>query len=1318
MGKPSAKTQVVEYLMSIHIGVSHSLDAITGVYVNEKEAWSGRSEDQEEILINKPDLFGGQTKEGGLKGYMVHLPGREDQVMPDNLAARYGRTSETSPAYRGLTSLFFVGGGAVVSGQTNPALEYWGLEDIVPLAQQNAGGAGFSWSYNSPIIAQNVWVRGERKSKTPLNQAHVMIGPDSNPAHIIAECLINSAWGMGASPSTLDLTSFNQAAATLAAENFGMSLKWMRQAKIEDFIGEIQDHIQGARYLNPRTGLWELRLLRDDYDVSSLRTIDATNAKLTNYRKRLWGETGNQVTVTFTDSATEEEASVTFEDLGAIASQGSVVNISRNYYGIRNADLAYRVAQRDTRAASAPLVTATAEVDRSFWDVGMYDVVLLNWPEKHINNLVMRVMNVDRGEDGRGAIRLSLLEDVFSLEKPPVASPQSPGWENPGRPPEPIDAVEVITLPSYFSQSADLQTAAIDLEYPEVLAAVLAYQENPDVRSYALYAEEIGPGGTPVFRSHGAKSIIERTVLPTGMLWATESRLDDAVVLNRVRGPRVGGFVFLGAGSDANMEICQITGFDEVEREWILSRGVLDTVPRSWPAGTPAWFVNIGASIVDEVALRSLSETVEFKILPRTSQGVLPLEDAEIVSDTMTARPHLPLRPANVKVNGLAVGVIDGSAATELLITWSTRNRLLEDGQVVAWAAGSVAPEYEQGTVVSVYDQGGNLVYEQWGLWTEQQLTLQRSWFNRYSSITIRVSSRRRDLDSLQAHAFVVTGLPADPGAPLPPTPPLPGPPPSPDPAPAAGAWSATGSQFIVENGEVAASTPAILVSGQRDRPTAVGLVVRYTRAAPEPVDWFYLPELALDDQPTQTGTTAVAPQTTYTVEVAYRSASNILSAWRSLGNVTTGQAIAQNVTRIGGRTAAEAVEAIEAIAELGDGSIERARQRIASIRSGNENLAVSAFHAAADLAARRDYTDIRTKIDAEWVGAYAKRRTEELFTETEALALDTTVLAVAIDDANASILDAMLVAATADEAIVELLTAAQAEIDDNYAAFLDEVTLTTTRFDAQATSITALETQVDDAFAAISSEATVRSSQHNAQASLINTLFVDVGGLEGSISFYASALADLEDGVDLMYGFALNSNGDVVGMRAGISGGVGSLLFVAEEIGFVDPSGLYPKYIFSYSGSQLHLTNTVVDGNLVVNGSISGQKILGGAVTNVEAYENAGVMGLTVGVENTHLSFDYVSEGGAHVLQNYVEIGTTGSGAAGSVMRLYCNSVLVGYASIYCPGSWGGTGVSFPVKHVPGPGTKNYAVTYQATTGSGPSRANRSLSVLMELKK
>lgn len=1327
MGKSgSAQQQVTEYLLSVQIGVGYSLDAITGIYVNEKEAWTGESTTLEEIQINQPQLFGGPQQEGGLQGYVVHLPGRDDQVMPDNLAARFGLTSETCPANRGTTTLFFVGGGAVTRGASDYG-QFGDSQDNVPLADQGATNTGFSWSYNNPAIAQTVWVKGRRApgngpgSQVILNPDLAMVGVDANGAHIVCECLTNTSWGMGEPGSRIDTDSFNAAAQTLSDEQFGLSMKWTRSTDIESFINEVLDHIQATLFLNPRTGLWTLKLYRDDYDISQLVTIDPSNAVLTNYQKALWGEAGNQVVVTWTDPTTEDDATITAEDLGALNSQGgSPVSVARNYYGIRNAGLALRVAQRDVRSASAPLLSATVEVNRKLWAAQPAGVCILNWPKKKIFNLVMRITNVSRGMPGSGKMKLTLLEDVFSLAKPPVTSPQNPQGTDPGQEPDPVDAVEIITLPAYFSLSAALQTAAVDLEYPEVLAAVLADSANTDVRSYGLFAETVTPDGGSTFVSHGSKSLVGRSVLPAPYAWGAQTQLDDGLVLNRVRGPQVGGFVFFGAGSDANMEIAQVISFDKDTRKWTLSRGILDTVPRSWSTGTPIWFVNPGTRIVDEVSLKSAGEMVDYKLLTRTSKGVLALADADTVVETMTARPHLPLRPANVKVNGHAAGSFDGGAVDTLSVTWATRNRTLEDGQVVAWDAGTIAPEYEQATVVTVFDQDGHSVYEQ-RLWTEQSLDLMRSWFDRYTAITIRVTSRRRDLDSLQGYEIGVTGLANNPAAPLPPEAPDPGPAPSPDPAPIVGAWAATGTEFtLAEGGEVQAAVPAILVSGARDRVTAVGLIVRYakTGGTGDP-DWFYLPEVALDDQPTQSATTAVSPGTQYDVQVAYQSASNILSEWRDLGNVTTGQVIANQVTRIGGYTAQEAVDAIEAIAALGDGSTERAKQRLEDLRSGNTDLAVSAFWAAADLAARRNYTDLRTQIDGGWIGTYVKQQVDQISDDISALVTETDTLGVAVAGANASILDAKTIAASGDEALADLITAAEAQIGSNYAEFLDEKTLNVTKFDAEATARQALAVTVGNVSSSVTTEATARASGDSANASLITSLSATVGSLSGSVTTYASAVASLSDGVELIYGFALDSNGHVVGLRAGISGGVGSLLFVSDEFGFVDESGANPKYVFAYDGTDIKLVNTVIDGSLLVHGTITGDKIVGGAVTTITTTGDTGPnTALSTGSAVEVASLGVTSLGGAH--QITVEVDVHGNTAdAGVVVQLKRDGTNVGQQRTFpVPGSFS-CGRTMMFYDTPGAATHTYSVVCQLSGGSGGGVIAHLASITsMELKK
>lgn len=104
-----AKMRVASYYMSIHFGICHGpVDAIEAIYCGEKKAWEGSFAGPGRIGISKRKLFGGEKKEGGLSGTVYVLPGGPDQVMPEDVAARVGLTPRSMPAYRGITSLFFL----------------------------------------------------------------------------------------------------------------------------------------------------------------------------------------------------------------------------------------------------------------------------------------------------------------------------------------------------------------------------------------------------------------------------------------------------------------------------------------------------------------------------------------------------------------------------------------------------------------------------------------------------------------------------------------------------------------------------------------------------------------------------------------------------------------------------------------------------------------------------------------------------------------------------------------------------------------------------------------------------------------------------------------------------------------------------------------------------------------------------------------------------------------------------------------------------------------------------------------------------------
>ena len=100
-----------------------------------------------------------------------------------------------------------------------------------------------------------------------------------NPAHIIHECLTDQLWGMGTPVAALDDAAFREAADTLFDESFGLSMIWVRQTSIENFVQEVLDHINAVLFSDPATGLLTLKLIRNDYVEADLPIIDTEQCR-------------------------------------------------------------------------------------------------------------------------------------------------------------------------------------------------------------------------------------------------------------------------------------------------------------------------------------------------------------------------------------------------------------------------------------------------------------------------------------------------------------------------------------------------------------------------------------------------------------------------------------------------------------------------------------------------------------------------------------------------------------------------------------------------------------------------------------------------------------------------------------------------------------------------------------------------------------------------------------------------------------------------------------------------------------------------------
>jgi hypothetical protein len=725
------------------------IDLLTHILIDDKLAWSGAQALETDININKPSLFGGQQKEGGAVGNVHFFPGNDTQVMPEWLAARFGLTTATCPAFRNMASAFFTGAAGTGGFGSN---------------------AGFRWKTNTPYLPP-VAFRYRRDSHV-LDSSLKRIGPDSNPAHMIYEILTNEDWGMGAT-GTIDTEGFRAVSQVLFNENFGLSVQWSRQTTIEAFTNEILGHIQGMLFLNPYNGLQTLKLIRNDYDLSTARVLDQNNCKITNFQRKLWGETVNEIIVSYTNPANGQGVTFSAMNDANIAIQGGAVSDSRNYYMIQNATLAATVAARELRTASAPLATFQIEADRSAWNFLPGDVVKINYPEHGMSGVAVRLMKVNYGKPGDERIKIDAIEDVFALNAGAYTVPPDTGWQDTSEEPEPLDYTRPFTIPYFLVTPLMDADAPTNPTYPEVALGLLAATNSQDTFAYDLYGENVLANGDIVWESLGIKRPLGRSTLVIPLVAEAVSIVADWTTGTSGPGPTLAGFAFIGDTVDSGMELVLLYAF--AGGNWTLHRGVLDTVPRAWPAGTPIWFFDADSNLYDP-RLQSDGVTVNYKLLSQTSLGTLDIDDAPLVTTVATARPWLPNRPANVQVDGVGFGSLDLTGAppppagsplglllvltTEetLEITWANRNRLTEDSQVLAWTDGSLTPEVGQTTTVTLMKSDRTVLATVDGL-TGTSYAMPITPLAGETGGIVRVTSKRDGFESLQGHEITIINI-------------------------------------------------------------------------------------------------------------------------------------------------------------------------------------------------------------------------------------------------------------------------------------------------------------------------------------------------------------------------------------------------------------------------------------------------------------------------------------------------------------------------------------------------------------------------------
>lgn len=678
------------YFFSLHMGLGRGpINEIAEIRVGDVPARTDpiRLDDGGKlVLINKPDLFGGEKKEGGIQGPLYCYNGAENQNLQPALASALGTLPSIAaslggdvPNFRGVVTLWFDG----LVAAMNPYPKEWSFR----VRRHTAG-----WFGNDPWYPAKARVVLYSENGGSI---HAM-----NGAHMLYEINTNPEWGRGMPADLLDENSYVAAANTLCSEGLGLCIPWFRQENIKEFIPVIINHIGGVQYVDRETGKMTLRLIRGDYDPDDLPLFTPDTGLLDVIDDDASGEetSYNEIVVKGFDPTTKEDIMVRVHNLAAIQSQGEIISNTIEYRGLATRDLCARVALRELKV-QMPLRKMNVILDRRGWRIAPGMPFRISHPAKGINNMILRAGEVNDGTLTDGKVTVKSVQDIFGMPETSFITPPGSGWTPPSFtaiPPAETRMYEVNWRDYYRVTSAADQDA---VDAGASFVALLA-KDPPNVQTQGfdvLTSLTSGTYNTDEVSTVGFTNWLN--------LFADIGPLDTEL---EVEEDNIAQFVqefVAGMAVLIDDEQLEFVAFDDVTRLATVKRGVADTIPAAHEAGTTIWLIDdeLGAD-GDEY---QDGETVYGKALTRTSTDVLDQSAATEVSIEVNQRVFRPYPPGDVQVDAESIYLIGNAEHAEPVLTWTHRDRKLQADMLVAHEDGSVGPEPGTTYNIRVYGPDG-----------------------------------------------------------------------------------------------------------------------------------------------------------------------------------------------------------------------------------------------------------------------------------------------------------------------------------------------------------------------------------------------------------------------------------------------------------------------------------------------------------------------------------------------------------------------------------------------------------------------------------
>lgn len=695
MGSSKSVTIGNRYFMGMHLVICHGpVDAVREIIVGERSAWTGNVTANTTIQVDSPDLFGGEDKEGGVEGPVDIAFGEENQAKNTYLIQQLG---SNVPAFRGVLSL-------VLNQCYVTAMSRYPKPWAIKVERAPAR----SWYDATAEIAGN---------GIPTDPDFIPSG-SANPAHILYETLTDSDWGLGLSSANLDDTAFRAAADTLFAENFGLSLQFTRQSPVAEFIQTVLTHISGLLYTDRVTGNFVLTLIRQptQTELDNAKVFNETNiVELSDYERPSFAEMINEVVLGYRPQGTLKDSSITVQDLAAVQAEGGVVSQTVQFPGIDNSTIAGRVALREIRQYSTPLAKIRFSTNRDAWDISIGDIIKFNWTDYGIQNMILRVFNIDYGSLANGEIILDTTEDIFSLPQTTYLMNQPSDWVDPVQDPVAITTVALTEIP-YYEIATNFSSGDIaSFDQFTAFLQVLAVTPASATPNYQLWLSPDTTISNYVFDISGAYT---PSVLLNQNLTVPNS--NDAQVVS------VASFVgaFIGFEVDTygyiGNEVVLVEAVNLSANTITIRRGILDSLPQAHNIGTRVYFAegNDTQSAAQYVGdpTDGVGDTVYARLLTQTDIGVLPIASAPENNFVFFGRQTRPFQPVALTIETAFYPIARQQlvgGTTE--IAWRSRNRTLQITKpfnTFYVTTGSNPPEDNTKFIIRYYGETNNFLRE------------------------------------------------------------------------------------------------------------------------------------------------------------------------------------------------------------------------------------------------------------------------------------------------------------------------------------------------------------------------------------------------------------------------------------------------------------------------------------------------------------------------------------------------------------------------------------------------------------------------------